>query len=270
MENHKERKNLILGGGLISSNLGTLLKERGEQVVTLARKDGQDLRKSENYIKEFEWADRVWFLAWDVGIWKDRTTAAYEADILDSNLQLCQSVFRSLEKTDKPFLFTTSQASSEMITLGVTKRVGELWTRILGGHIAKLWNVYGWEPIGEKSHVVSDLVWKGLQGNIELMTNGEETRQFLHVRDCVEALAHQFDIGQKYADITSGQWVPLKEIAKLIGKKLEVEVTFGPESGKPSPGAPETPLKLWEPKISLDEGLDKVISEAKIWHQKTL
>ncbi|OGY99091.1 MAG: hypothetical protein A3B13_01460 [Candidatus Liptonbacteria bacterium RIFCSPLOWO2_01_FULL_45_15] len=259
-----KRKNLVLGKGLIGSELRILLEERGEEVKVLSREDGQDLKNSENYFSQFEWADRVWFVAWDVGVWKKDTTPAYEAEILDSNLQLCRSVFRTLERAGKPFLFVSSQAAPapEMLTLGVTKRVGELWTRILGGHVARLWNVYGWEPVGEKSHLIPDLVWKGLQGKVELMSNGEETRQFLYVRDCVEAFIHQFDIGQKHADVVSGEWVSIKEVAQLIGKKLGAEVVLGAEPGKPSLYSPEIPLESWKPRFSLNQGLDEIISLA--------
>ncbi|MEK7107276.1 MAG: NAD(P)-dependent oxidoreductase, partial [Patescibacteria group bacterium] len=160
--------------------------------------------------------------------------------------------------------------ASEMLTLGVTKRVGEHWTRSLGGHIARLWNVYGWEPVGEKSHLIPDLIWKGLQGKkVELMTNGEETRQFLYVRDCVEAFVHQFDIGQKHADIVSGEWVPVKEVARLIGKKLGVEVVLGTKPGKPSLYSPEILLESWKPRFSLDQGIEEIIKSAKeAWNQQ--
>ncbi|MBU2101573.1 NAD(P)-dependent oxidoreductase, partial [Patescibacteria group bacterium] len=202
---------------------------------------------------------------------KKENPLEYEAEILASNLQLCCSVFGVLQKTKKPFLFVSSQAapSSEMTVLGVTKRVGEMWTQILGGHVARLWNVYGWEPIGEKSHLIPDLVWKGLTtGKIELMSNGEEERQFLYVKDCVDALVHQFNTGQKHADVTSGKWVPVKEIANLIGKKLEAEVVLGSKPGRPPMYRPETPLKSWEPTFTLEQGIDEIINEAKIWRQK--
>ncbi len=265
MTSGKKRKNLVLGSGFVGSHLAELLKEKNEEVVVLSRGSGHDLRKSEDYFDQFQWADRVWFVAWDIGAWKRDMAPAYEADILDSNLQLCHSVFRCLEKSGKPFLFVSSQSAPapDMTTLGVTKRVGELWARILGGHIARLWNVYGWEPVGEKSHLIPDLVSKGMQGKIVLMTNGEETRQFLYVRDCVEAFVHQFDIGQKQADVTSWEWVSVKDVAERIGKKLGAAVEFGLKPGKPSPYVPQTALEGWQPRFSLDEGLDETIKLAK-------
>lgn len=263
------RKNLVLGKGLVGSHLADFLREKGEAVEVLSRSEGHDLKQAEKYFDKFAWADRVWFVAWEVGAWKKDTAPSYEAEILDANLRLCQSVFKCIARSRKPFLFTSSQAaiSQDMITLAVTKRVGETWTRILGGHIARFWNVYGWEPVGEKSHLIPDIVFKGLQGGkITMMTSGEETRQFLYARDCAEAIVHQFDIGQKIADVTTGEWTPVREMARLIGEKLGVEVALGEKPGKPSMAAPQTFLASWKPRFSLSQGLDEVVKEAKTWN----
>ena len=234
----------------------------------LSRSDGYDLRHAEEYFADFEWADRIWFMAWDVGVWKHDNSPAYEIQILESNLQMCRSVFGCLEKAKKPFLFVSSHVSPETSTLGVSKRVGELYAKLLGGHVARLWNVYGWEVPGERSHLIPDFVWKGLQGKIKLMSDGSETRQFLYVQDCVEAFFHQFEIGQKYADITSGEWVPVREVAERIGEKLGAKVALGPEPGKPSVYSPESPLQSWRPRFSLDQGMDEVIKDARhTWNQ---
>jgi len=271
MGQNADRKNLVLGRGLIGSHLAALLKEKGEEISVLSRGEGHDLKKAENYLDKFEWADRVWFVAWDTGVRKHEKSKEFEVDILDSNIKLCSSVFRVLQKTKKPFLFTSSQAapSSEMTVLGATKRVGEMWTRLLDGYVARFWNVYGWEPVGEKSHLIPDLIWKGMDGKIELMTSGEEERQFLYVRDCAEALVHQFEIDQKHADITSGEWVPVRDVAKLIGKKLGAEVVLGEKPGRPPMHQPETPLESWTPKYSLEKGVEEVIEFAKEWRKKS-
>lgn len=265
-------KNLVLGAGLVGSHLAALLIERGEEARVLTRSAGYDLKHAEHYTDDFLWADRVWFVAWEVGVWKGVTTPAYETDILDANLELCRSVFGVLRATGKPFLFVSSQAAiaPDMLVLGVTKRVGEMYTRILGGHIARLWNVYGWEPVGEKSHLVPDLVWKGMKdGSVSLMSNGEETRQFLYARDCAEALAHQFAIGQKVADVTSGEWVAVKAVAEIIAKKIGARVALGGKPGKPSLAVPQEPLIGWKPRFTLEEGLKEVINHAKTWKPNT-
>lgn len=259
-------KNLVLGAGLIGSHLTALLTERGEEVHVLSRGAGHDLTQAEKYMDEFVWADRVWFVAWDTGVRKNETPAAHEAAVLHANSELCRSVFGVLQATGKPFLFVSSQAtlSPDIFVLGVMKRLGEMWTRLLGGHIARFWNVYGWEPVGEKSHLVPDLVWKGMtEGIVSLMSNGEETRQFLHARDAAEALVHQFTIGQKVADITSGEWVAVKTVAERIGALLNAQVIVGENAGKPSLAIPQTPLASWKPRLTLDEGLREVIKNTQ-------
>lgn len=265
-------KNLVLGAGLIGTHLADALRGRGESVRVLSRGMGHDLKQAEKYADDFAWADRVWFVAWDTGVRKSEAPAVYDAAVLDFNSELCRSVFRMLRATGKPFLFVSSQAalSPDLFVLGVTKRVGEMWTRLLGGHVARFWNVYGWEPVGEKSHLVPDLVWKGItDGVVSLMSNGEETRQFLHARDATEALIHQFTVGQKVADITSGEWVAVRTVAEHIGALLGATVAVGENAGKPSLAVPQTPLVAWKPRFTLDEGLEEVIRQAKIWKPNT-
>jgi nucleoside-diphosphate-sugar epimerase len=259
------RKNLVLGGeGMIGADLVQYLIERGEEVVSLDQKTGHDLRQSSLYRDRFVWADRIWFLAWDVGIWKAATDASYQADILSSNVRLCDSIFTTIKEAGKPFLFVTSQLSGSPSPLGVVKRVGELWAKFLGGYAAKFWNVYGWEPVGQKSHLIPDLVYQGLQQKrISLMSSGEEKRQFLYVRDCSEALVHQFDSKQEYADVTSGEWVPVRTVGELIAQKLGVPIEFGQKKGADSFADPTTPLQGWQPRRTLSEGLDLVIAHSK-------
>jgi nucleoside-diphosphate-sugar epimerase len=262
-----KRKNLTLGKGLVGAHLAELLRENGEEVAVLSRGDGHDLTRAEQYLDQFAWADRVWFVAWNTGVRKKESSPADEIEVLDSDLRLCQSVFGCLEKTKKPFLFVSSQAApaKDMVAQGVAKRVGEMWTRLLGGQVARLWNIYGWTPVDDRSHLIPDLIVSGLkEKKIRLMTSGDETRQFLYVRDCAEAFLHQFKTGQKHADVTTDVWTPVKDIARLIGEKLGAEVEFGPKPGKASLYIPETPLEGWKPRFSLSTGLDETIKEAKM------
>lgn len=261
-------KDLILGAGLIGTHLADLIKERGNDVRILSRGMGHDLKHAENYVDDFTWADRVWFVAWDTGVRKTEALAEYDMAVLDSNTELCRSVFGMLRKAGKPFLFVSSQAalSPDIFVLGTTKRLGETWARLLGGHISRFWNVYGWEPVGAKSHLVPDLVWRAMmEGPISLMSSGEETRQFLHVRDAVEALVYQFESGQKVADVTSGEWVRVKAMADRIGALTGAKVAAGQNAGKPSLAVPQTPLAGWKPRFTLDDGLREVLEHAKKW-----
>ena len=56
------------------------------------------------------------------------------------------NAFGLIEKYKKPFVFASSQMSNMSYSpYGVLKRVGELYTKSLGGLIVKFWNVYGIE-----------------------------------------------------------------------------------------------------------------------------
>merc|ERR1712078_80242 len=112
------------------------------------------------------------------------------------------NAFRYLEQYKVPFIFASSQMSSMSYSpYGVMKRVGELYTKSLGGLIVKFWNVYGIEKDIEKSHVITDFIRKGFEtGKIEMMTDGTEKREFLYAEDCCEALE---TIMESYHDLRS-------------------------------------------------------------------
>ena len=65
---------------------------------------------------------------------------------------------------------------------GAVKRLGEQWVENLGndsgGRIARLWNVYDYEPIGLKSHVIPDWIHAcSTKGALSCFTDGSERRQ---------------------------------------------------------------------------------------------
>jgi nucleoside-diphosphate-sugar epimerase len=143
---------------------------------------------------------------------------------------------------------------------GITKSVGELWAESIGsGLITRLWNCYDAEAPSVRSHVVPDLVRQAKTGTIKLLTLGEERRQFLHVDDVAEALIQQRDLGQPLADVTSGTWVPIREIAELIGKRLNANVAVGSSPGDESLVEPTHLLEGWSPRIDLATGIAMVI-----------
>ncbi len=260
-----KRKNLVLGGkGFVGAELVRLLEEKGEEIRIIDRKLGDDLKHAEKYAEMFEWADRTWFIAWEIGIWKHATDPAYQIGTLAASIDLCKSVFGALEKAKKPFLFVSTQFAGYPSVLGSVKRVGEVWTTLLGGLTARFWNVYGFEEIGEKSHVVPDMIYNALtKKRITLLTNGEETRQFLFVRDAAEGLLHQFETGQPVADITNGEWVSIKSVADMIAAKTGTVVETGDGTGHASFAEPKNILSGWSPRFTLDEGLALTIDRIR-------
>ena len=135
-------------------------------------------------------SDFVFFLAFDVGGSHYLKKYQHTFKFIDNNTRMMANAFGYLSEYKKPFLFASSQMSNMSYSpYGVMKRVGELYTKSLGGLIVKFWNVYGIEKDMEKAHVITDFIHKGFEtGVINMMTDGTEQREFLYAEDCCEAL----------------------------------------------------------------------------------
>jgi nucleoside-diphosphate-sugar epimerase len=262
-------RELVLGGeGLIGSTLAAALKARNHQVTSLDLKTGCDLRQSFS-LAPFEACDRVWFLAWDTGGAKFLEAADRQHDQYKNNCELSLRVFDALARTRKPFLFATSQLAGLPNAYGTTKLMAWHWSSNLGGKVARLWNVYGWEHPDTKSHVITDLVLSGLQGRVKCMTTGAEKRRFLYKTDCVAAITDLFDGPLNTAEIAGSEWVTIREVAEEIARQLNVDAEFGTVRGSEAPVDPKELLPDWQPRVSLQEGLAQVISEARAYLEKT-
>src|SRR6267142_1207519 len=260
-----EMKELILGGaGLIGSELVRALETKGHRVSSLDLKNGHDLRRPLD-LKPFEDCDRVWFLAWDTGGAKYPEAADQQHEQYKSNCYLSLRIFDALARTKKPFLFTTSQLAGLPNAYGTTKLMAWHWATHLGGKVARLWNVYGWEHPDSRSHVVTDLVLSGLRGRVKCMTTGAEKRLFLYKSDCVAALLMLFDSPLQTAEIAGSKWLKISEVAEEVARQLNVEIELGQFKGSEVPIDPTELLPHWEPTVSLNEGIAKVIGDARAY-----
>jgi nucleoside-diphosphate-sugar epimerase len=249
------------GDGLIGSLLGETLRAKGHEVTSLDLKSGCDLRYVDD--RPFKECDRVWFLAWDTGGAKYLEAADRQHEQYKHNCELSLRVFDILAHTRKPFLFTTSQLAGLPNAYGTTKLMAWHWTSHLGGKVARLWNVYGWEHPDTRSHVITDLVLSGLRGRVKAMTNGAEKRRFLYKTDCVAALISLFDGPLQTAEIAAGEWVSIGQAAEEVGRQLNVEVQLGDVQGSEVPVDPRELLPDWSPQVSLSEGISRVIADAR-------
>jgi nucleoside-diphosphate-sugar epimerase len=262
-------KNLVIGSdGFIGKPLCEFLeKEKGEEVIRFDLKRGE--KEDARFAKlPLDKVDRVYFLAWDVGGAKYLYDPNSQSFQLDWNLKLLSNVMPQLAESGKPFLFVSSQLAEEYDTVyGVTKRLGETWTRLIpAGVFIRQWNVYGpIEKKSERSHVVADFIYQAIRnGEIRMMTTGEERRQFIHIHDTCEAWYKALTENLKRIhDVTSFEWIQVIDIAKTIGKLTGAKVIPGEKIGS----TPMTPIKGkipgWFPKISLEEGLKKMVEDAK-------
>lgn len=256
-------RELVLGGeGLIGSTLVATLRARDHEVTSLDLKSGYDLRNLSD-LTPFEECDRVWFLAWDTGGAKFLEAENRQHEQYKNNCELSLRVFDALARTKKPFMFTTSQLAGLPNAYGTTKLMAWHWASHLGGKVARLWNVYGWERPDHRSHVVTDLVLSGLQGRVKCMTDGEEKRLFLYKSDCVAALIELMDSSLQTAEVAGSNWLRIREVAEEIARQLNVDIELGHAKGSEVPIDPVELLPNWQPQVSLSEGLAKVISEAR-------
>jgi len=256
--------NLVIGSdGFVGTPLCRYLENRGERVWRFDLKRGahEDARVAR---LDLAGVDRVYFLAWEVGGAK----YLYRDDIqfvqLDSNLKLMLNVFPQLQAARVPFIFVSSQLAEEYDTVyGSTKRLGEVWTHLLHGVRVRLWNVYGaYEPPSERSHVVADFIWQALQqGEIRMLTTGEELRQFVYIDDVCHAFHRALGLKlEGIYDVTTFEWLPVRKAADIIAALTGAKVIPGERRGS----TPITPMRGkvpgWTSTVSLEDGLERAVN----------
>ena len=280
----KTRKILVLGsGGQVGAYLTEYLRCADVEVMEFDITNGpdQDMTVIPNGELEAKiyMADFVYFLAFDVGGSHYLKKYQHTFNFIDNNTRLMANAFGLIEKYKKPFVFASSQMSNMSYSpYGVLKRVGELYTKSLGGLIVKFWNVYGIEKDMDKAHVITDFIRKGFEsGDIDMMTDGTEAREFLYAEDCCEALEtvmEQYDnlTCDDELHITTGVYTTVLEIAEEIkslfagiGKTITVTPAQSKdEVQKDARNVPDPYIKeFWQPTTSVKEGLKKVFEEMK-------
>ena len=225
-------------------------------------------------------SDFVFFLAFDVGGSHYLKKYQHTFKFINNNTRMMANAFDHLEFYKKPFIFASSQMSNMSYSpYGVMKRVGELYTKSLGGLIVKFWNVYGIERDMEKAHVITDFIHKGFKtGDINMMTDGREEREFLYAEDCCEALETIMGCYDQFSStdelhITTGVSTSILEIAqniqslfKSIGKEIKISPSSSKdEVQKDARNIPDPYIrKWWTPKTTVVDGISKVFDEIKL------
>lgn len=268
---------LVLGA---EGQIGSALANRLQPEHVVLRWDVEidermDLRDSsciESLTGAMEWADFVYFLAFDVGgsayLAKHQHTTAYLSNNVRIMENFCAAHEACVEAPD--FVFASTQMSNMLYSsYGVLKRLGEFYTTALGGINVRFWNVYGNEFDPEKFHVVTDFVNAARSGQaIRMRTDGREQRQMLHSEDSADALVALMENRDrldrsKYFDITSFEWVTIREIGEFIAAVFEVECIPGESTDDVQRDARNEPTdeiaKYWSPRLTLEEGIMKVI-----------
>lgn len=158
---------------------------------------------------------------------------------------------------------------------GWSKLMGELqlcWTRGMDIGIARIFNIFGInEPLQEgKSHVVADLIKKVVlhpDEPLEVYGDGTQSRDFLYVSDCADALIKLEGKASNppvIVNIGSGRPVSVgtlaETIVKISGKQIPIEFDTSKEIGPVSRAADTTragEILGWQPALSIEEGLER-------------
>jgi nucleoside-diphosphate-sugar epimerase len=275
----------ILGSsGQIGAYLTEYFRNKGHQVHEFDVVNGKDqdmtLIPNPELERVIEDSDFVFFLAFDVGGSRYLKKYQHTFQFIDNNIRLMANAFGLLKKYNKRFIFASSQMSNMSYSpYGVLKNVGELYTKSLKGLIVKFWNVYGIERDHEKSHAITDFIRKGFEtGVIDMLTDGQEEREFLYAEDCCDALE---SIMENYDDftpednlhITSFHSTKIIDVAGMIMGQFNLigkyDVKLQPSTEKDSVqldkrNKPDTYLmKWWVPKTTIDVGIAKVFEAMK-------
>tara|TARA_B100000131_G_scaffold180520_1_gene174229 strand:+ start:214 stop:1056 length:843 start_codon:yes stop_codon:yes gene_type:complete len=273
---------LILGSeGQIGAYLKEYLLKKNYKVfgfdINASKK--QDLRLHNNSLLKrlIKKSDFVFFLAFDVG--GSRYLSKYQNtfNFVSNNIKIMDNTFSLLKKFNKKFIFSSSQMSNmDFSNYGILKNIGEKYTTLSNGIIIKFWNVYGIEKNLSKSHVITDFIVKAkTKGNIKMLTNGFEKRDFLYVDDCCSGLYlvmkkyNQILKKKKTIDLTTGKYISIIKIAEIIKKnfslkkkriKIYPSKNFDKIQFKKKNKPDKFILKYWKPKFSIERGIKEIIN----------
>jgi UDP-glucuronate decarboxylase len=141
--------------------------------------------------------------------------------------------------------------------------------------IARIFNTYGPRMHPNDGRVVSNFIVQALEGrNITIYGDGSQTRSFMYVDDLVEAMIRLMDTDDSFigpVNLGNPREFSMLELAKLVlsitGSQSKITYhklpTDDPIQRKPDITLARKNLNGWEPKVSLEEGLNKTINYFK-------
>ena len=160
------------------------------------------------------------------------------------------------------------------------KRFGEAMTMAyvrkfgLDARIMRIFNTYGDRMQPDDGRVVSNFIIQALQGeNITVYGDGNQTRSFCYVSDLVdgiERLMDAADIKGEVVNLGNPSEYTISELAHKITQMIDTssQIVFedkpadDPDRRKPDITKAKELLN-WEPKVPLEEGLQKTIEYFK-------
>ncbi len=265
-----------------------------------------DLRDFAQASKIIQGAETVFHLAARIGgIDYLHGSSLSELEALQTNLVIDANVFKACrENRVRKLVYTSSTAvypvdlqqspnviiSEDALSYfnpdggyGWAKLMGEIqlgWIWDIDIGIARIFNVYGENSVlSGSAHVIADLMRKAIlypKEEFIVWGDGKQSRDFLYVSDCVDALLKLEEGASNppvIVNIGSGETVSIGTIAekvvRLSGKDISIVYDATKPVGPLSRTADITKAKAllnWQPKVSLDDGLRRTYS----WVQRRL
>jgi len=262
-----------------------------------------DLRDYGRALGVVEGADVVYHLAARVGsVEYLHGSELAELRALQDNLVLDANVFRAcVEASVKKVIYASSVSvypidmqqkpgvvlSEDDLSYynpeggyGWAKLMGEImlgWMRDVDVGTARIFNVYGeCEPLDETAYVIPALVRKAAtypKEDFIVWGSGHQSRCFLCVSDCVEALLRLEEEACNppiIVNVGSDEEVPIRTIAEKIVEISEKDIEIRYDPTKPVGPASRTAdirrakiLLGWRPRVGLDDGLRRTYAWAK-------
>ena len=138
--------------------------------------------------------------------------------------------------------------------------------------IIRIFNTYGPKMHPNDGRVVSNFIVQALQGqDITIYGDGSQTRSFQYVDDLLEGMVRMMNTGDDVTgpiNLGNPNEFTIKELAEritnLIGSNSKITYLPLPQDDpvqrKPVIARAKAALDNWEPKIELEEGLNKTIA----------
>ena len=136
--------------------------------------------------------------------------------------------------------------------------------------VVRIFNTYGPRMLADDGRVVSNFIVQALKGeNLTVYGDGSQTRSFCYVDDLIEGFVRLMNQEKTVGPVNIGNpgEFTMLELAELVLKKVggKSKVTNLPlPADDPKQRRPDISLAKealgWEPKVPLEEGLDRTIA----------
>lgn len=140
--------------------------------------------------------------------------------------------------------------------------------------IIRIFNTYGPRMLSDDGRVVSNFIIQALRGeDITVYGTGEQSRSFQYIDDLIEGMVRTMNTGDDFTgpvNLGNPHEFSILELAEQIIRKIDSrsKIIFKPlPYDDPKQRQPDITLAKkvldWEPRIQLDEGLERMIAYFK-------